>query len=95
MAVLPPGDAARSIKPTASKGGSAKTLQMIKAILTKITNWQNKAIKTALGCFVTRVKSLGVSSSPKPIMMMASAKGNKMVMIPESIQNLRSRVGFI
>ena len=73
------------MRPTASKGGRAKSLQSTNAILTNTTNWQNNAISTALGCLVTRAKSFGVSSKPRPIIIIANAKGSITVIIPESM----------
>jgi hypothetical protein len=85
LAVVPPGDAANSIKPTAKSGGKASILQIKNAIPTNKMSWQNNAIKTALGCLLTRAKSLSVSSSPIPAITMAKAIGKNIVINPESI----------
>ena len=85
MAVVPPGDAANSIKPTAKSGGKASILQMKNAIPTNKMSWQNNAIKTALGCLLTLAKSLSVNSKPIPAITIARAIGKNIVINPESI----------
>jgi len=49
LAVGPPGEAARSINPTASSGASPKPFARKKQIKGKMSIWQARPINTAFG----------------------------------------------
>ena len=76
---MPPGEAASSIIPTASTGGSRNSSTSPKQRAGSSTSWQSRAMITAFGCFATRPKSESRSESPSPSMMMPSATGSPMV----------------
>lgn len=74
-----PGEAARSIRPTASTGARPNPLAMRKQKSGNRINWQTRPIRTGLGNFTTRIKSAGVSDNPSPSMMMPRAMGRNVV----------------
>ena len=88
FALVPPGDAASSIIPTASSGGRSKSLTSPKQTSGSSTSWQPSATATARGCRETRRKSSGVSESPSPNMMIPSAIGSPTVVSAESMGGL-------
>ena len=88
FALVPPGDAASSISPTASSGGRSKSLTSPKQTTGSRTSWQASATATARGCRATRRKSSGVSESPRPNMMIPSAIGSPTVVNAESMAGL-------
>ncbi|MCY1446908.1 hypothetical protein D9M71_635040 [compost metagenome] len=77
MAVVPPGEAASSISPTASAGARPKPLAIRKQINGSSRIWQARPISTGLGNFTTRAKSARVRVSPRPSMMKPRAMGRK------------------
>src|ERR1041384_2546113 len=76
FAVVPPGEAASSIMPTASSGGRSNRSTKPKQTTGSSTSWHTSAIRTAAGCLRTRTKSATVSDRPKPNITTASAMGN-------------------
>ncbi|MNP25273.1 hypothetical protein D3C76_1180710 [compost metagenome] len=79
MAVVPPGEAASSIRPTARAGARPKPLVIRKQINGNTTSWQPSPMMTGLGNFTTRAKSARVSDRPRPSMMMPRAMGKNAV----------------
>ena len=79
LALVPPGEAASSISPTASAGARAKPLAMKKQATGRMRIWQTRPMITGLGYFTTRAKSASVSDNPRPSMMMPRAAGRKTV----------------
>ena len=88
FAVVPPGEAASSIIPTASSGGRSNSLTSPKQTAGSSNSWQPSATATARGCRATRRKSAGVSESPSPNMMIPSAIGSPIVVNAESMGGL-------
>ena len=83
--MVPPGEAASSIIPTASSGGRSSSLTRPKQTAGRMSSWQPSAIAAAFGCLPTRLKSSTVSDSPSPNMMMPSAIGSATVVSAESM----------
>jgi hypothetical protein len=79
FAVVPPGEAASRIMPTARIGGNWKSTTSPKHSAGNSTSWQASATITAFGCFPTLAKSAGVSERPSPNMMMPRATGSPIV----------------
>ena len=88
FAVVPPGDAASSIRPTASSGGRSNSLTSPKQTSGIRISWQPSATATARGCRATRWKSSRVSDSPSPNMTIPSAIGSPIVVNAESMGGL-------
>ena len=88
LALVPPGEAASSIMPTASSGGRSKTITRPKHTSGSRSSWQPRAMTMTLGCCATRRKSATVSESPSPNMMMPRARGRPTVVSAESMAGL-------
>ena len=73
--VAPPGQAARTISPTASSPGSRKSSAKAKAMTGSMTSWQVSPTSFAFGCRKTRRKSSGTRLSPMPKSTAKSATG--------------------
>ena len=93
FAVVPPGDAASSMTPTASSGSRSKALTRPKATTGSTRTCSTSATATARGVRATRRKSPGVSDSPSPNMMIASAIGSPTVIRAESFIELSLPTG--
>src|SRR5699024_1298623 len=85
FAVVPPGEAASSRKPTASTAGSANRCASPTASAGSTTIWQTNAISTARGARATRTKSMTVSVSPSPYITTASMIGRPIDTTAESM----------
>ena len=83
LAVVPPGEAASSIIPTASTGGRLNSITSPKHTSGSRINWHANATATALGRRPIRTKSPGVRLSPSPNMMIPSAIGRPMTVMAE------------
>ena len=86
LAVVPPGEAASSSRPTASSGGRSKASTRPKQIAGRTSSCRARAMTTALGCRPTRAKSATVSDRPSPNMTRASASGSRTVVSAESMR---------
>ena len=75
FAVAPPGEAASSMSPTASSGGSENPSAMNRHTNGRISIWQPSPSRTGRGTCTTRLKSATVRLSPSPSMMTPSATG--------------------
>ncbi|MNP67803.1 hypothetical protein D3C76_1636720 [compost metagenome] len=85
MAVVPPGEAASNISPTARADSRPKPLAIRKHTSGSSRIWQTRPTTTGLGYFTTRAKSARVSDNPRPSMMMPRASGRKAVSKGEAV----------
>ena len=81
LASAPPGEAASSMKPTASIGGSSNTWVIAKATATSRIVCTSRPTITARGNCMTRAKSAGVSARPSPNMITPTAAGSRTVVM--------------
>jgi hypothetical protein len=79
FAVAPPGDAARSISPTASSAFNPNDKAMPKHIKGKSSIWQIRPMITAFGYLTTRVKSSVLRLRPRPSIIIPRAIGRNTV----------------
>lgn len=93
LAVVPPGDAASNIRPTASADSRPKPLAIRKHSRGSSKIWHTRPITTGLGYFTTRAKSASVSDSPRPSMMKPRASGRKAVSSGEAVMGKHSDEG--
>ncbi|MNP22763.1 hypothetical protein D3C76_1154470 [compost metagenome] len=93
LAVVPPGEAASSISPTARADSRPKPLAIRKHTSGSSRIWQARPTTTGLGYFTTRAKSARVSDSPRPSMMMPKASGRKAVSKGEAVMGSLSGEG--
>ncbi len=84
LAVVPPGEAASSITPTARSGSRSKATTRPNAMTGSTSTCSTSATATARGVRATRRKSSTVKERPRPNMMIASAIGRPMLISAES-----------
>ncbi len=79
LAIAPPGEAASSMKPTASIGGRSNSWVIAKATATSTIVCTSRPTITARGNCTTRAKSAGVKARPSPNMITPTAAGSRTV----------------
>jgi hypothetical protein len=77
--VAPPGEAASNINPTANAGSNPNIFATKKQMAGNNTIWHINAIATALGYFMTLLKSSMERAKPKPSIIMPRAIGSNVV----------------
>ncbi len=92
LAVVPPGEAASSITPTASSGSRSKVTTRPKAMTGRTSTCSPSATITARGVRATRRKSPTSRESPSPNMMIARAIGRPTLISTESFIKTSARV---
>ncbi|MNJ76253.1 hypothetical protein D3C77_734950 [compost metagenome] len=85
--MVPPGEAASSINPTARADSRPKPLAIRKHTSGNSRIWHTRPTTTGFGYFTTRAKSARVSDNPRPSMMMPRASGRNAVSRGEAVMS--------
>ncbi|MNQ77395.1 hypothetical protein D3C85_922600 [compost metagenome] len=93
LAVVPPGEAASSIKPTARAGARPNPLVIRKQISGSTSSWHTRPTSTGFGYLTTRAKSARVRDKPRPSMMMPRAMGRNAVNKGEAVMGRTRGLG--